>query len=60
MEDRLQHFAAHPYYLMGVKAEPLRIIEILRNLHEQNTCDPMLKLCSACVTYELLFPVDAA
>ena len=60
MDDKFQHFAAHPYYLMGQKAERLRIIEILRNLHEQNTCDQHTKLCPACVTYELVFPSVAA
>lgn len=38
MEDRMQHFVAHPYYLMGVAAERDRIIamilERLRNEHD--------------------------
>lgn len=57
MDDRLQHFAAHPYYLMGIKAEKLRIIEILNERHiEEHTEDN----CPACITYELLFPSAAA
>jgi hypothetical protein len=39
----------------GASEERERIIEILRNLHEKNNCDPMLEFCSACVTYELFF-----
>jgi hypothetical protein len=59
MEDKFQHFAAHPYYLMGVKAEKLRIIEILNERHIEEHNDS-LALCPACVTYELLFPSAAA
>jgi hypothetical protein len=32
MDDRLQHFAAHPYYLMGVSAERDRIIALMYEL----------------------------
>ncbi len=59
MEDRLKHFAAHPYYLMGVKAEKLRIVEILNDLHIADH-NESLSLCPACITYDLLFPSTAA
>ena len=30
MNDRFQHFAAHPYYLLGVTAERDRILQLFR------------------------------
>ncbi len=60
MDDRLQHFAAHPYYLMGVKAERLRIIDLLNSQHIEEHNDSLLEICQACVTFENLFPSSAA
>jgi len=31
MDDRFQHFAAHPYYLLGVTAERDRILQQLKD-----------------------------
>lgn len=31
MNDRFQHFAAHPYYLLGVTAERERILQQLKD-----------------------------
>lgn len=59
MDDRLQHFEAHPYYLMGVKAERLRIIDLLNAAHTHEHKDNLLDLCQACVTFENLFPSAA-
>lgn len=58
MEDTQQHFAAHPYYLMGVKAEKLRIIDLLNDSHIDKH-NGSLALCPACTTYELLFPATS-
>lgn len=53
MDDRLQHFAAHPYYLMGLKQERLRILEMLS--HEwDNYCanDKNADLCTICAVFD--------
>ena len=34
MDDRFQHFAAHPYFLMGAEHERNRIIDLIRNNEE--------------------------
>jgi len=52
MDDRLQHFAAHPYYLMGVSAERDRIIELVKVSHPKGHNDQPKPLCSTCVLME--------
>lgn len=42
MTDRSQHFAAHPYYLMGVSDERHRIIEALKNNEEWNNVQDVI------------------
>ena len=42
MKDRSQHFAAHPYYLMGVSDERERILDLLRNNEEWNNVQDVI------------------
>jgi hypothetical protein len=44
---------------MGVKAERLRIIDLLNAAHTHEHKDNVLDLCQACVTFENLFPSAA-
>ena len=59
MDDRLQHFVAHPYYLMGLKAERLRVMDYLNSLHDTEHGDELLDYCALCVLFENLFPSAA-
>lgn len=55
MDDRLQHFAAHPYFLMGVKNERDAMIELV--MHEwDNYCadDKNALTCTICAVFENL------
>jgi hypothetical protein len=61
MDDRFQHFAAHPYFLMGAKHERNRIIVILKaNLHCDFINSDILgnfdhsEHCEACALIELV------
>lgn len=42
MDDRFQHFAAHPYYLLGVTAERDRIIELIKNNENWNNVQDVI------------------
>ena len=42
MTDRSQHFAAHPYYLMGVADERERILDLIRNNEEWNNVQDVI------------------
>lgn len=49
MNDPQQHFAAHPYYLMGVAAERGRILELAKQSHPKGHNVEPKPLCSSCV-----------
>jgi hypothetical protein len=42
VKDRSQHFAAHPYYLMGVADERERILDLIRNNEEWNNVQDVI------------------
>jgi len=42
MFDLNQHFAAHPYYLLGAKNEKLHILELLKNNEEFNNIQDVI------------------
>lgn len=42
MNDPMQHYAAHPYYLMGVAAERNHIIDRLRNNKDWNNIQDVI------------------
>jgi hypothetical protein len=42
MFDLNQHFAAHPYYLLGAKNEKLHILELLKNNQDFNNIQDVI------------------
>jgi hypothetical protein len=42
MFDLNQHFAAHPYYLLGAKNEKLHILELLKNNEQFNNIQDVI------------------
>jgi hypothetical protein len=42
MDERWQHFAAHPYYLLGVSAERNRILEMLKDNPDWNNIQDVI------------------
>ncbi len=49
MFDLNKHFAAHPYYLLGLKSERERIIALVELAHPKGHNAEPKPLCSTCV-----------
>lgn len=47
MDDRFQHFAAHPYYLLGVTAERERILQELKDRTDWNNIQDVIDALEA-------------
>jgi len=54
MNDPMQHYVAHPYYLMGVAAERDRTIEAIHTQHKPEHIDTPSHVCRACRIIQLI------
>ena len=48
MDDKFQHFAAHPYFLMGVKHERAVVIELIHSTHKEEHILTPSHVCRSC------------